>query len=115
MTIVFLEQSGLSASEFARELIGAEHGGLAASLIFVDAEPGQGPSLHRHPYAEVLIILDGQATFSDGQSERTARAGEIVIVPAGQPHAFVNTGTSRLRQIDIHLSPEFVTEWLDRT
>jgi hypothetical protein len=29
-----------------------------------------------------------------------------------QPHAFVNTGDGPLRQVDIHVSPHFATEWL---
>jgi mannose-6-phosphate isomerase-like protein (cupin superfamily) len=35
-----------------------------------------------------------------------------VIVPPGQAHGFVNSGTGKLKQIDVHLSPRFVTEWL---
>ena len=31
----------------------------------------------------------------------------------GQPHGFVNSGQGRLRQIDIHVSPSFSTEWLE--
>lgn len=27
--------------------------------------------------------------------------------------AFVNSGSDRLRQIDAHLSPRYVTEWLE--
>jgi hypothetical protein len=30
-----------------------------------------------------------------------------------KPHAFINSGQGRLRQIDTHLSPRFITEWLD--
>jgi mannose-6-phosphate isomerase-like protein (cupin superfamily) len=37
----------------------------------------------------------------------------MAVVPAGQAHAFVNSGLGRLRQIDIHLSPKFITDWLD--
>ena len=40
------------------------------------------------------------------------RAGEIVISPPDTPHRFVNAGAGTLRQLDIHLSPRFVTEWL---
>jgi hypothetical protein len=28
------------------------------------------------------------------------------------PHRFVNIGTEILRQVDIHVSPRFITEWL---
>jgi mannose-6-phosphate isomerase-like protein (cupin superfamily) len=39
--------------------------------------------------------------------------GDIVVILAGVAHAFVNSGSGRLRQVDIHDSPHFVREWLD--
>jgi quercetin dioxygenase-like cupin family protein len=29
------------------------------SVITVDAAPGEGPDLHRHPYEEVFAVLEG--------------------------------------------------------
>jgi mannose-6-phosphate isomerase-like protein (cupin superfamily) len=81
-------------------------------LLFVEAAPGQGPSLHTHPYDEILIFQEGRATARVGDEELEVEGGDIVLVPAGQPHAFVNSGDGTLRQIDIHVSPRFVTEWL---
>ena len=49
MDIQFLKQSELPESNFSRELVGADFGGVPAGVIFVDAEPGRGPSLHKHP------------------------------------------------------------------
>ena len=112
MDVRVLRQEDLPFSTIARELVGADHGGLGACLIFVDAPPGGGPSLHQHTYEEVLIFLEGQATVVAGDRELVARAGDIVIVPADTPHAFTNTGRGPLRQIDIHLSPSFSTTWL---
>ena len=111
MSIQFLKQSELLASNFSRELVGADCGGVPACVIFVDAEPGRGPSLHKHPYAELFFLLEGEGTFSDGESERGP--GEVVIVPPETPHSFVNNGTERLRQIDVHLSATFQTDWLE--
>jgi mannose-6-phosphate isomerase-like protein (cupin superfamily) len=34
-------------------------------------------------------------------------------VPANTPHRFVNTGDGPLKQIDIHVSASFATEWLE--
>lgn len=112
MAIRFVARGELHVDGFSRELVGQEFGGVGACVIFVDAAPGEGPRLHRHPYVELLIVLEGVATFSDGVSSREVGAGEIAIVDAGQPHGFVNSGSDRLRQIDVHLSPRFVTEWL---
>jgi mannose-6-phosphate isomerase-like protein (cupin superfamily) len=113
MSIRFLKQSDLPASNFSRELIGADHGGVGACVIFVDAEPGRGPRLHKHPYAELFFVLEGEGTFSDGTLEQVVGPGEVVIVPPDTPHAFVNSGTERLRQIDVHLNQTFETDWLE--
>jgi mannose-6-phosphate isomerase-like protein (cupin superfamily) len=112
MSAQIFRQEELPASGNARELVGADHGGVGVCMIFVDAPPGGGPSLHKHPYEEVFIVQEGEATFIAGDEERRARAGDIVIVPADTPHAFTNTGDGPLRQIDIHVSPRFSTEWL---
>ena len=74
--------------------------------------PGSGPELHRHPYEEVFLILEGEATFTLGDETRVARAGDFLIAPPGVPHAFKNTGSGPLRTVDVHASPTFDTEYL---
>ena len=95
-----------------KEVLGEELG-TGASLIFVNAEPGRGASLHRHDYDEIFVVLEGEATMLGGEDGLKLYGGDVAVVPAGQPHGFVNSGDGALRQIDIHLSPRFVTEWLD--
>ncbi|HEY8283979.1 MAG TPA: cupin domain-containing protein [Chloroflexota bacterium] len=95
------------------EFQGFAHGDIGASFIIVDAPPGGGPRLHRHPYAEIFLILEGTVTFTAGADVIEAGGGQMVVVPAGMPHKFVNSGTGRLRQVDIHPSNRFVTEWLE--
>ncbi|MEA2125441.1 MAG: hypothetical protein QOI80_2223 [Solirubrobacteraceae bacterium] len=103
-----LEPSG----NFSRELQGKAAGHPGVSLIIVEAQPGRGPSLHTHDYAEVMVILEGSATFTDGSASVEVGAGHVVVVPAGEPHGFTNTGDGVLRQIDIHVADEFLTHWL---
>jgi mannose-6-phosphate isomerase-like protein (cupin superfamily) len=107
-----IKQGELPFSKIAHELVGADHGGAGVCLIFVDAPPGGGPSLHRHPYEEIFITLAGEATFTAGDDVLVAGPDDIVIVPPGMPHRFTNSGSGPLRQIDIHVSPTFSTEWL---
>jgi mannose-6-phosphate isomerase-like protein (cupin superfamily) len=112
MSLQVISQDQLPLSNIARELVGDDHGGIGVCIIFVDAPPGGGPGLHKHPYEEVFIVQEGEATFIAGDEERRAKAGEIVVIPAETPHAFTNDGHGPLRQIDIHVSPHFATEWL---
>lgn len=95
------------------ELIGADHGGAGLCLIFVDAEPGDGPKLHKHAYEEVFITLEGEATFRVDGKEVVAGPNDVLIVPPDTPHGFTNTGPGRLRQVNIHVNPSFKTEWLE--
>jgi quercetin dioxygenase-like cupin family protein len=110
MQVVSLGQ--LAAGSFSRELEGDDHGGVGVSLIFTEAAPGQGPSLHRHDYVELHVVQGGEALFTAGGEERVVRAGEIVVVPPGTPHRFEATGDEVFREIGIHVSPRFVTEWI---
>jgi mannose-6-phosphate isomerase-like protein (cupin superfamily) len=112
MGVRVVNQAELPLSNIARELVGADRGGLGACILFIDAPPGGGPSPHTHPYEEVLILLEGEVTVVAGDREIVARAGDVVLIPADTPHAFTNTGDGPLRQIDIHLSPSFDTTWL---
>lgn len=107
-----LKQDQLPLSNIARELVGADHGDVGICVIFVDAPPGRGPGLHKHPYEEVFVTLEGTATVLADGEEIQVGPGDIVIVPPHTPHAFTSTGEGQLRQIDIHVSPSFSTEWL---
>jgi mannose-6-phosphate isomerase-like protein (cupin superfamily) len=59
------------------------------------------------------VIQEGSATYTIGSTTLEAKAGQIAIVPAGVPHKFVNSGSGRLLQVDIHHSPRFITQWLE--
>ena len=89
---------------------GAAHAA-PVSFFVLDTRPGEGPGLHRHPYAETFIIQEGQATFTVGDEKIEAGAGDIVVAPAETPHAFVNSGSSVLRSVNIHPVAEMDTVW----
>jgi quercetin dioxygenase-like cupin family protein len=113
LAITYVRSDDLPRDILSRDFVGERFGGVGACVLFVDAAPGEGPGLHRHPYVEILIVIEGTSTFDDGATKRIVPAGEMAVVDAGQAHGFKNTGEGTLRQIDIHLSPRFVTEWLE--
>ena len=93
-------------------LIGADHGA-TISLILDDSEPGHGPRLHKHPYDETWVVIEGNLTFQAGQERLQAGPGDIVIVPSDAPHKFTNDGSERCKLVCVHASPTFETEWLE--
>jgi mannose-6-phosphate isomerase-like protein (cupin superfamily) len=108
-----LDRTELMHSETAYEFAGFDHGEIGSSVIVVDAPPGSGPKLHKHPYAEIFVVLEGHATFTAGSEVIETGGGQIVVVPADVPHKFINSGTGPLRQVDIHPSGQFITTWLE--
>jgi len=95
------------------EFEGFPYGDTPISFLLIDLPPGEGPRLHSHPYTEIFIVQEGQATYTVGTATLEVTAGQVVIAPPGVPHKFVNSGTGRLRQVDIHASERFITHWLE--
>lgn len=91
---------------------GRDHGA-AVSYFLVDNEPGQGPGLHRHPYPETWIVLEGEVRITIGEQEFVATAGDTATAPADTWHRFVAIGTSRLRMVCIHASDVIVQEFAE--
>ncbi|MCX7912516.1 MAG: cupin domain-containing protein [Dehalococcoidales bacterium] len=48
---------------------------------------GQGLSEHTAPFDALVYLLDGRAEITISGRPLTVGAGEMVIMPAGQPHA----------------------------
>ncbi|MFC9561565.1 cupin domain-containing protein [Agromyces sp. NPDC056965] len=87
--------------------------GAAVSYFLVDNDPGQGPDLHRHPYPETWVVLEGEVLLTIGELEFAATAGDTATAPAGAWHRFVATGTGRLRMVCIHASDVIVQEFAE--
>jgi mannose-6-phosphate isomerase-like protein (cupin superfamily) len=87
----------------------------AANISFFISEtpPGKGPQLHKHPYEEVFVVQAGRLTFTVGDETVEVSGGQVVIAPAGTPHKFVNSGDEAAYHLDIHVSPQMQTEWLE--
>lgn len=113
MTYTVLNRDELQREGNTYEFEGYLYGDTNVSFIWVDMLPGEGPRLHKHPYEEIFIIQEGHVTFTVGSTTVEAQAGQIVIAPPDVPHKFFNSGEGPLRQIDIHLSRHFITEWLE--
>ncbi len=108
-----VEKDALPHSETAHRFEGYLHGDANVSFFLIDASAGDGPGLHTHPYEEVFAIQEGEVTFTIGGAIVEATGGQILVVPAGVPHKYVNSGAGRARHIDIHTSQRMITEWLE--
>ena len=113
MNYTILDRDTLPRDGNTYEFEGIRYQDTEVSFIWVDMPPGGGVRLHRHPYKEIFIMQEGAATFTVGSATLQAHAGQIIVVPASMPHKFMNTGDRQLRQVDIHVSRQFITDWLE--
>jgi len=99
----------LRSSPTASLFEGSRHAeGVEISCFVVDTTPGRGPLLHTHPYPEVFVVLEGEATFTVGDEEVVVTGGNVAIAPGETPHKFINSGDGPLKMVNIHQSGEVV-------
>jgi mannose-6-phosphate isomerase-like protein (cupin superfamily) len=91
---------------------GQDHGS-GVSMYLVNAAPGGGPVLHRHPYSETWLLRAGRAEFTADGQVLLAGPGDMLVVGPHTPHKFKNIGDERLELICIHASPTFIQEDLE--
>ena len=113
MNYTILNRDELPRDGNTYEFEGVQYQDTEVSFIWVDMAPGGSVKLHKHPYKEIFIIQEGISTFTVGSTTLEAHAGQIVIVPADVPHKFMNLSDKQLRQVDIHVSKQFITDWLE--
>jgi quercetin dioxygenase-like cupin family protein len=105
-----IRQQDLPFKGSSHEFVGADHGDVGVSVFLLSALPGRGPGFHRHPYDEIQFIREGRGQWTVNGQEFEAGAGDILVVKAGEIHAFKAIGNEPLVQLDVHLSPRFIQE-----
>jgi mannose-6-phosphate isomerase-like protein (cupin superfamily) len=60
--------------------------------------PGKGPPQHRHREAEIFRIIEGRYLYQVEGRRFFAEAGDVVSIPGGAAHGFVNVTDAPARQ-----------------
>jgi quercetin dioxygenase-like cupin family protein len=76
-----------------------ETSGGALTIIETTNAPGFGPPLHRHGETEVFRVLEGRYLFEVDGQRFEAGAGDVISVPGGTAHTFVNITDKPARQL----------------
>jgi mannose-6-phosphate isomerase-like protein (cupin superfamily) len=88
---------------FRREIATGEHSQVVAMTI----PPGEeiGEEVHEGN-DQLLVFVDGQGNaVLDGKTSEVT-PNDLVLVPAGTRHNFINTGRSPLRLVTVYAPPE---------
>lgn len=79
-----------------KELVGYDKGAVVSRTILekktgtvtiFSFDKGQGLSEHTAPFDALVEILDGEAEIAISGKPFRVKAGELLIMPAGRPHA----------------------------
>jgi quercetin dioxygenase-like cupin family protein len=93
-----IQPKGLSPARVARavELAGYQDGAVvsreivrkpAGNVTLFAFDAGQGLSEHTAPFDALVQVLEGEAEISISGTPHRVQAGEMILMPAGQPHA----------------------------
>ena len=64
--------------------------------MLVEFGPGVTAVRHSHPGEELVYVTEGLLEYLlDGRPPVTVKAGEVLFIPHGTPHAVKNVGTGK--------------------
>jgi quercetin dioxygenase-like cupin family protein len=72
--------------------------GEAFTFIETTNAPGAGPPRHKHPEAEIFRVLEGRYLYEADRLRFYAEEGDVVSIPGGAEHGFVNVTDKPARQ-----------------
>jgi len=82
-------------------------------VVVGESHPGQGVPLHRHDCEELIIVHTGRGTYTVGDATVEVGAGEVVVIPSGVPHRWVNHTQEPLIHTAVFPTDRFALEELE--
>jgi len=59
----------------------------AGTITLFAFDAGEGLSEHTTPYDALVQVIEGEASVRIATKEHTLRSGQVILLPANQPHA----------------------------
>jgi quercetin dioxygenase-like cupin family protein len=86
--------------------------GAESMTIVLEVDPGKRIPLHTHSAEETVIVINGSAIATAGETQGPVAVGSVIVVPAYALHGFVNTGDDTLRLLAFFPAGAVVS-WFD--
>jgi quercetin dioxygenase-like cupin family protein len=67
--------------------------------VRVDFDPGHFAPEHTHPGEEIIYVIEGTLEYRIGGKAVTAKAGDVLFVPAGVVHSVKNIGSGNAAEL----------------
>jgi quercetin dioxygenase-like cupin family protein len=96
------QQPGIKRTELQRHDLSIP--GRELNQVLVEFGPGVSFPKHSHPGEEVVYVVEGSLEYAlDGRPPVTLKAGEVLFIPAGTPHAVKNVGSSTAAELATYI------------
>jgi len=102
MNLANLRQS----SEFFEVLQTTDRSQTAVMTLAPGSASSGEPNIHPKS-DQVVLLVEGEITAEVGDEKRRMHSGDIVIVPAGTPHKFTNTGSVKATAFSTYAPPAY--------
>ena len=88
----------LTSGVFGRTMLDA-----GTKVVYTRVEPGGVFAAHVDAYGHLMYILSGSGLAFSGGREYQLVPGLVLQIPAGEEHAYRNTGAGQLLMISLNL------------
>jgi len=72
--------------------------------VRVDFPEGVSAARHSHPGEELVYVIEGELEYQlDGRPPVTMKAGDVLLIPYGTPHAVKNVGSGNAAELATYI------------
>jgi mannose-6-phosphate isomerase-like protein (cupin superfamily) len=94
--------STLENNNFRTVLFTNEH----SQVVLMSIKPGEDIGREVHHVDQILVIIQGHGLAKVAGEEHVVEAHDMIVVPAGAEHNFVNTGEQDMKLFTIYAPAE---------
>lgn len=100
--VALAQWPGISRTDLMRNDLSAP--GREVIQALVTFAPGVTAPRHSHPGEELVYVVEGMLEYRlDGRPPVTVKAGEVLFIPHGTPHAVKNVGSGNAVELATYL------------
>lgn len=96
------QQAGIKRTDLQRHDLSVP--GREANQVLVEFDPGVAFPRHAHPGEEIVYVVEGALEYAlDGRAPVILKAGEVLFIPYGTPHAVKNVGSGKAAELATYI------------
>ncbi len=100
--VTLAQAPGITRTDLSRNDLSIS--GREAIQVLVGFAPGVIAPNHTHPGEETVYVVEGVLEYAlEGRPPVTLKAGDVLFIPAGTPHAVKNVGSDNAAELATYI------------